>query len=55
MQKRFCDICGFPVWVQYQFSEKDNQAIFWSKRDTIAVRLEKCPCCWEKFNIDSLA
>jgi len=55
MQQRFCSVCGFPVWVQYRFSRYDSEAIFWSSQDLKGEHLTKCPCCWEKIDIDTLS
>ncbi len=55
MQKRYCSICGFPVWVQYRLFKNDSDAVFWSNEDPRAAHLTKCPCCWERFDIDMLS
>jgi hypothetical protein len=53
MQHRHCT-CGYPVWVQYLFDEKDCKAIFWKKSGPIGTRLRLCPCCGQRLNIDEL-
>ena len=55
MQQRFCSVCGFPVWVQYRIHRNGSDTVFWSRNDLMAETLSKCPCCWEKIDIDMLA
>ena len=53
MQRRYCT-CGYPVWVQYLFGEKEYKAIFWKKSGSVGTRLKLCPCCGQKLDIDEL-
>ena len=53
MQHRYCT-CGCPVWVQYLFGEKECKAIFWKKIGIHGIRLELCPCCGDRLDIDEL-
>jgi hypothetical protein len=55
MQQRFCSVCGFPVWVQYRLHKNGSNTVFWSRNDLMAETLAKCPCCWERIDIDMLA
>ena len=55
MQQRFCGVCGFPIWVQYRISKTSSNAVFWSRDDAVAENIKKCPCCWKKFDINTLS
>jgi len=54
MQERFC-VCGFMIWVQYRFSTGGCETVFWSKNDEIRKRLQRCPCCCQKLDINELS
>ncbi len=53
MQRRYC-ACGYPIWVQYLFTEIDCETIFWTKSEKKGSRLTLCPCCRQRLNIDEL-
>ncbi len=53
MQERFCG-CGFPVWVQYCFSDARCQTLFWSRSDHMRENLHRCPCCFKILNINEI-
>jgi len=55
MQQRFCSVCGFPLWVQYQISSSNSKTIFWSRDDILAANIKRCPCCWKQFDINTLS
>ena len=55
MQQRFCSVCGFPIWVQYQISSSNSKTIFWSRDDILAEDIKRCPCCWKQFDINTLS
>ena len=55
MQQRFCSVCGFPLWVQYQISSSNSKTIFWSRDDILAENIKRCPCCWKQFDINTLS
>ena len=55
MQQRFCSVCGFPIWVQYQISSSNSKTIFWSRDDILAEHIKRCPCCWKQFDINTLS
>lgn len=53
MQQRFCS-CGFPVWVQYLFSETNCNALFWATVYRTGKRITRCPLCGSTLDIDQL-
>lgn len=55
MQQRFCSVCGFPIWVQYRFSQSNSRVVFWSRDDMKAENINKCPCCWKSVDINTLS